>query len=239
VVKGLGRCVASILRSHQTTPVGRSTLVAVSGIDGSGKGHVSAQLCRELEDRGLRVALINIDGWLTLPETRFSQANPAEHFYLHAIRFDELFEQLVRPLRDHRSVHVEVDFTEETASQYRKRLYEFEDVDIILLEGIYLLKTGLQRHYDLSFWIDCSFETALERAVARAQEGLSPELTVAAYRTIYFLAQEIHFARDNPRAAASAIIENDSKRLRTSSLRLSHPKTGRTVLPATSPPRTA
>ena len=77
-----------------------------------------------------------------------------------------------------------------------------------MLEGIYLLKRQFQGLYDLSFWIDCSFDTALERAVARAQEGLSREATIAVYRTIYFPAQEIHFQRDDPRAAADGVIDN-------------------------------
>jgi uridine kinase len=80
---------------------------------------------------------------------------------------------------------------------------------IILLEGIYLLKRRFQRLYDLSFWIDCSFERALGRAVFRAQEGLSQDATTEAYRTIYFPAQELHFARDDPRSAASGILDND------------------------------
>lgn len=103
---------------------GRSGLVAVSGIDGSGKGYLCARLARYLEDRGARVALIHIDGWLNLPATRFNLENPAEHFYRHAIRFDEMFEQLVLPLRRRRSVRVEADFAEETAEAYRRYLYE-------------------------------------------------------------------------------------------------------------------
>jgi uridine kinase len=172
---------------------------------------------RELDSRGLRIALIHIDGWLNLPETRFSRENPAEHFYRHAIRFDEMFDQLVLPLRDHRSVRVESDFAEETATRYRRHLYEFTDIDILIVEGIYLLKRQFQSHYDLSFWIDCSFETALERAVARGQEGLAPDLTLTAYQTIYFPAQTIHAARDEPRAAATAVINNDPRLVTTSS----------------------
>lgn len=80
-----------------------------------------------------------------------------------------------------------------------------------MLEGIYLLKREFQPYYDPSFWSECSFDTALERAIARAQEGLPPEETVAAYRRIYFPAQQIHFERDNPRAAATATINNDPK----------------------------
>lgn len=122
-----------------------------------------------------------------------------------------MFEQLVLPLRDHRSVRVEADFAEETATDYRRHTYAFEDIDVIVLEGIYLLKRPFQPYYDLSFWVECTFETALERAVARAQEGLPPEDTIRAYRTIYFPAQEVHFDRDRPLAAATAAVNNDAR----------------------------
>jgi hypothetical protein len=42
---------------------------------------------------------------------------------------------------------------------------------VVVVEGIYLLKRELRAHHDVSLWIDCSFETALERALAREQEG--------------------------------------------------------------------
>lgn len=184
-------------------------LVALTGIDGCGKGYVTAGLARALATTGHRVATLNVDGWLNLPATRFNEDCPAEHFYRHAIRFDEMFTQLVLPLRDRGAVHVEAQFAEETATQFRPHLYAFEDVSVILLEGIYLLKRDFHTYYDLSVWIDCSFETALARAVGRAQEGLTPEATVRAYRTIYFPAQSIHFARDAPRAAAGLIVRND------------------------------
>jgi uridine kinase len=81
----------------------------------------------------------------------------------------------------------------------------------VLTEIPRLLRRSFQSYYDLSFWIECSFETALERALARGQEGLAPEATIHAYRTIYFPAQEIHFARDAPKRAATEIIVNDSR----------------------------
>lgn len=200
-----------VLAARRRTDPGRAVLVALSGIDGSGKGFVAARIVAALEERGLRVAGINIDGWLNLPRVRFGDTDPAEHFYLHAIRFDELFAQLVLPLRERRSLVLDADFAEETATAYVKHRYAFEDVDVIVLEGVYLLKRALRAYYDVSGWIDCTFETALERALARGQEGLPAEETIAAYRKIYFPAQEIHLARDEPRAAASAILVNDPR----------------------------
>lgn len=203
------RVVNSILAARRTVPAARSVLVAVSGIDGSGKGFITDRLVEAIEHQGLRVAALHVDGWLNLPDQRFDARNPAEHFYLHAIRFEQMFAQLVMPLRDRRSVHCEVDEVQETATAHVRRSYEFSDVDVIVLEGIFLLKRAFQGRYDLSCWIDCTFETALTRAIARAQEGMPPDQTVRAYHTIYFPAQRIHFERDDPMAAATLRIDNE------------------------------
>jgi uridine kinase len=203
--------IERILETRVTIPAQRSVLVAITGIDGCGKGYLTAQLLKQLAAQGVCAASITVDGWLNLPGERFDRSCPAEHFYLRAIRFNEMFGRLVLPLRDRRSLRLEADYVEETATEYRKHTYEFEDLDVILLEGIYLLKRAFQAYYDLSVWIECSFATALERAIARAQEDLIPRATEEAYRTIYFPAQEIHFRRDDPRSAATLIINNDQR----------------------------
>jgi uridine kinase len=64
-------------------------------------------------------------------------------------------------------------------------------------------------HFDFKIWIDCSFKTALERAVTRSQEGLSATQTIKAYNDIYFPAQRIHFEKDTPQKAADLIVAND------------------------------
>ncbi len=203
--------VDQILDIRSSIPSHRSVLTAITGIDGSGKGYVTARIVDALKTNGVRAVTINIDGWLNLPKRRFDARNPAEHFYLHAIRFEEMFAQLILPLRDQRSLRIVADYAEETATDYRRHAYEFEDVDVIALDGIYLLKRAFQSQYDLSIWIECSFDTALERAISRAQEGLTPEETIRIYRTIYFPAQEIHFQRDDPKAKATLIVKNDAR----------------------------
>ena len=79
--------VERILLARASVHAERSVLVAITGIDGCGKGHVTAQIVERLQARGLRAVGINIDGWLNLPNQRFDPSNPPEHFYLHAIRF--------------------------------------------------------------------------------------------------------------------------------------------------------
>lgn len=207
----VNQAVAAIAAQRAIISPQRAVLVAISGIDGSGKGYITAQIAAQLAQQGMTPAVVHLDGWLNLPDQRFCDTDPAEHFYHHAFRFEALFTQLVMPLKAQRSLTLTADYVEETDTEYRSHTYRFEAIEVILLEGIFLLKRQFQPDYDLSFWIECSFETALERAIARSQEGLSPEETAKAYHRIYFPAQRLHFARDRPQSAATAIIDNDKK----------------------------
>lgn len=198
-----------ILDKHQEMPAKRSLLTGISGIDASGKGFITAKLAKEIESKGFNAANINVDGWLNLPEIRFNLNNPAEHFYENALRFNEMFENLILPLKKARSINLTADFAEETAEAFRRHKYSYCNIDIILVEGIFLFKNEFRKHFDLKIWIECPFDTALQRAIARTQEDLSPAETVKAYETIYFPAQKIHFERDAPQKSADSIFRNE------------------------------
>lgn len=198
---------ARILKMRKEVPASRAMLVGISGIDASGKGFVANQMTEALSCN-LRVATINVDGWLNLPRVRFGDREPGRHFYEHALRLEEMFERLVIPLINDRKIAVTVDFLEETADEFEQFEYSFNNVDVVLVEGIFIFKTLMRDHFDLRIWIDCSFEKAMERAIERSQEGLSPEATRDAYERIYFPAQRLHFELDDPHAHADILIMN-------------------------------
>ena len=204
----IDRVAKTIIGKYSEVPAKHSMLVGISGIDASGKGYVTDLIDQRIRSAGLRSVVINIDGWLNLPHIRFDHSDLAGNFYRNALRFDEMFDRLVLPLREDRSINVTTDFTEETATEYRKHNYRFDDIDIIVLEGIFLFKREFAELYDLKIWIECPLETALRRAVGRSQEGLDPDETIAAYEKIYFPAQVLHFETDDPIAVADFIFDN-------------------------------
>src|SRR5262245_14869047 len=205
----LEQTIALIVAKREQVPACRSVLVGLSGIDGSGKGYLTRQLVIALRGHGFSVTGLSADDWAAVPVKRFDPHRPAEHFYEHGFRFEEMFRDLVLPLKSQRSRRLEALCSNESQSALHPHVFEFRDVDIILLEGIFLLKREYRRHFDLTIWVDCSFETAMERVVRRAQEGLPPDETARAYETIFFPAQRLHFRRENPRAATDFIIIND------------------------------
>src|SRR6266568_5280597 len=93
----------------------------------------------------------------------------------------------------------------------QRRTYRYAEVDVVLLEGIFLLRRELLRSYDRTIWIDCTFRTALERALERNQEHLPPEQIEHDYRTIYVPAQHHHASRDAPRERAGIVVLNDER----------------------------
>jgi uridine kinase len=211
----ISKALSAILKLRGSKDANQALLVGVSGIDGSGKGFVADRIVATLLARQVRAVLIHGDGWLNLPEKRFHPLNAGQHFYEHAFRMDDMFERFILPLKRNRSHHGVMDFAEETATAYRVEPFSFQDVDVIVLECIFLFKRRYRRHCDLAIWIDCSFETALERAIQRGQEGLPPAEAVHAYETIYFPAQRIHFDEDRPRGTADVIVDNDGNDFRT------------------------
>jgi uridine kinase len=201
---------SQIVAARMNAPRERALLVGISGIDGSGKGFVSARLEKRLRELGWNVALLSADGWHSLPNIRFSADNPARTFYERGLRLDEMFEQLILPLRNNRSVDVIADYSDAEAIVHRTKRYLFRNVDIVLLEGIFLFKPAYRDHFDFKVWIDCSFDSALQRAIVRGQEGLPPAATERALQTIYFPAQRLHFEADEPRQAADVVFNNDA-----------------------------
>ena len=72
---------------------------AISGIDAAGKGFIAKGLQNELEQKGLKIANINIDPWQNPLDIRLQKVNAAENFYENVFRWDHFFEELVLPLK--------------------------------------------------------------------------------------------------------------------------------------------
>ena len=60
----LDRAIAAITTQRTVLPDHPALVVAISGIDGAGKGYLTNQLAARIEQQNLRVASIKIDGWL-------------------------------------------------------------------------------------------------------------------------------------------------------------------------------
>jgi uridine kinase len=190
-------------------PRRNALLVAISGVDGSGKTHLSRRLAERLGRSGVRVAPIGVDPWQNPQTVRLVSLDPGGHFYRHAIRFDDLFAHVVDPLVADRSLQLETRGIRTDADIWEPLVYAHRDVEVVLLEGIFLFRRDLVQRYDLRIWVDCSLETALRRALKRNSENRPADALRAEYEQVYHAAQRVHFALDAPRTAAHLLLDNE------------------------------
>jgi uridine kinase len=196
------------VESRKAGAPAHAPLVGLSGIDGSGKSTFAAAVVAALARRGLRIAALALDLWHRPRAERMGGTDPAQRFYDRAYRFDELFTHVLEPLRRTRSVRAEADALDVASDGLVRRTWEFKDIDLILLEGIFLFRRDLAARFDRRWWIDCSPRVATTRALARNQEGLDGEALRLEYETVYEPAQRLHFKLDYPVAHADLVFEN-------------------------------
>lgn len=188
----------------------RCILVALSGIDASGKTSLANRIHQELREDGIRSIIVGLDDWHNLAEIRFSALKPAENYYKNAYRFNDLFNKFILPLKRDGNLSISVDLVEPKTNSCQTQAFHLNDIQIILLEGIFLLRSEFMEYYDLSFWIECSVELATKRAITRNQENLAEREILLLYQSIFFPAQKIHLLKDKPLKLADGIILNNS-----------------------------
>lgn len=199
----------SIIEKKESHDGGRLFTAAISGIDASGKGYVGRLLQEQLEKDGYKIANINIDPWQNPIPVRIQKENPAENVYENIFRWNDFFEQLIFPLQKNKRIYLETEGIRTDADIYYPLVYDFKNIDILLIEGIFLFKRKFLHYYDYKIWIECSFETGLTRAIKRNVEKLNEERLIHDYQTYYYAAQRLHFEKDDPKGNADIIFINE------------------------------
>ncbi len=199
-----------VVENYQQQLSSSAFTVGISGIDASGKGYITKLLQEELEQRGYKVANINIDPWQNPIPVRLQQGNAAANFYKNVFRWDDVFNELLKPLKQERSIFLKTQLIRTDADIYYTHIYRYEGIDILLIEAILLFQDRFLPFYDYKIWIDCSFETGMRRALARNVEKLEQKRLEDDYNVYYYAAQRLHFEKDNPVSHADLIIDHDS-----------------------------
>lgn len=200
-------CDKILTRYRQHPPMNVFT-IAISGIDASGKGYVAAQVKNFLDEKNLKVALLAMDEWQMPKSVALHDDNPAENFYHNVFRWNAFFDSLFFPLQKNKGVQLSVKQFSNPKDEVVTREYNFSNIDMIITEGIFLLKKDLYMLFDFKIWIECSFDKAMKRALHRNQEGRSDMDLAKDYNQYYFPAQQYHFEKDKPMQNADVVFDN-------------------------------
>ena len=187
---------SAIKEQYNSKESTKAQVIAISGIEGSGKRELTEKIADALKLDGLNVAVIHTDDWEASKDIRFNIMNSPEEYYLNAYRFDEMFEELILPLKLFGSIKTSVNLDD--AESPRQVDYHFEDVDIILIEGVYLLQEAYLDLYDYSCWVKSNFEAAFKQLSEKNNIEQSQEALVNLFEMLIKPAAQYHLYTDDP-----------------------------------------
>ncbi|MDI9902256.1 uridine kinase [Rhodococcus sp. IEGM 1409] len=174
-----------------------SPLVAIDGVDGSGKTTFTKSLAAQLNARP--VIVIHVDDFLNPPEIRHRRGRQSpQGFWLDSYDYDALERHVLDPL------------TPGGSREYRQRrdseadLYAADDA-IILVEGLFLLRDELASRWDYSIFLDVPFGITAQRMNLRDGTNADPDHPSM---NRYVGGQGLYFAAAKPWTRADCVIDN-------------------------------
>lgn len=199
----------SVLRSmHLKKESTKALIVAISGIEGGGKRELAAKTAELLRTHGVRVALLHGADWESQKDIRFNVMSSPEEYYLNAYRYDEMFEELILPLKLFSSLTKKI--TLDDVMSPRTIEYDFTDIDIIIIEGVYLLQEAYIDFYDYTCWMENDFDTAYLNLTSRVNVEESQESLVNIFELLIKPAAQYHIYTDHPEGVADSVFINEN-----------------------------
>jgi uridine kinase len=198
----------TIARRLASLPTNAVLLVAIDGVDGSGKTCFADELVPHLEEAGRPVLRAGIDGFHNPRSIRYrlGRSSPLGYF-LDSYDYGSLRRHLLDPLaRGSDTVHT-ARFDYRTDQPVTTAVRRVEANSILLLDGIFLHRDELRPLWSCSVFLDVSFEVSFARMARR--DGSSPDPEAEANRR-YFEGQKLYLARCRPRDHAGFVVDNSA-----------------------------
>lgn len=207
VTPGLDRRCQQLARD--IVALRRPAVIAVDGVDGSGKTTFASRLALAIEAAGRPAVVVHEDDFLAPREVRYrlGQESP-EGYFRDSYDLAALVERVLDPLRPNgdRRVRRRV-FDHRTDSPVTAPV---EDVPVdadVIVEGMFLHRDELVAWWDWSLFLDVPFTVTVRRMAQR--DGSHPDPEHPTMRR-YVEGQRIYLATCNPRERATVVLDNSS-----------------------------
>lgn len=182
--------------------------VAIDGVDGAGKTVFADKLGRTLETCGAGVIRASADGFHHPRSIRYRRGRYCpEGFYRDSYNYATLKRLLLDPLSPGGSGHyVPAVFDHRSDSSISLAARQAVAGDIFIFDGIFAHRPELRGYWDLSVFLDVSFEESIKRLVKR--DG-GPTDTLAPLNRRYIEGQRRYLQECAPADHATVVIDNN------------------------------
>lgn len=201
--------VESIVAALVSVQTPHPIRVGIDGFCASGKTTLADALATKLCAAGRRPIRVSGDDFQNPPEIRW-QLGPdsPEGFCSFQINYEALKSMLLDPLgpggnRRFRTTWFDVRTSEPNVSPELTA----DPTDVLLLDGLFLHSAPLRGCFEFTVFIATPFDTCLQRALDRNQEGASSRAKLEElYRVKYIPGFSLYLSESHPAEQASVVV---------------------------------
>ncbi|TKT75418.1 uridine kinase [Aquamicrobium sp. LC103] len=193
---------ARIAGIEQSRPI-----VAIDGVDGSGKTTFADELAPLVEARGRPVVRASVDGFHNPRRIRYARGKGDPlGFFLDSYNYESFKHDLLLPFGGgaDRVCTKRFDHKQDREVAGEHAILVSGDA-ILLIDGIFLHRDELRDLWSLSVFLDVPFAVSYARMAVR--DGSDPDPSAAENRR-YLEGQKIYLRSCRPRARATILIDN-------------------------------
>ncbi len=191
-----------------STPVlDRPALVAVDGVDGSGKTTFAERLAAAYAARGRLVHVVHMDDFLNPRTVRYRLGkNSPEGFFADTYNLAAFTTHVLDPLQpgaNHAITMRAYDHRADAAVD--EPLVEVPPQAVVVVEGMFLHRDELCARWDMSIFLDVPFSVTVPRMVER--DGAPPDPEHPSWFR-YLQGQRLYLSACEPAERATHVIDN-------------------------------
>ncbi len=201
------RVLSQVAAHVLALPLGRTVLVAIDGVDGSGKSIFADQLAAQVGRTGRRTIRASADDFHRPRAERYrrGRASPLG-FWLDSYAYDQLRSDLLDPLSSGGPGHYRLAVHDVgTDTPVNAPWQECPLGAVLVFDGLFLHRPELRDYWDLSIYLDVPFPVTAARMAVR--DGTHPDPEHPSMNR-YVGGQRLYLAQCNPAAVANVVIDN-------------------------------
>ena len=187
----------------------KTIFVAIDGVDTSGKTTLADELKENIKKR--KIYRVSIDGFHNDKKIRLSKGEYSpEGYYEDSFKYESIIENVFNPIINGKKRIIPKIFDYRNNEETIKEIINIPDKSVIIFDGVFLLRNEIQDYWDLSIFLEISFNEVIKRALKRDIEYFEDEkLLLKKYKERYIPGQKLYFEREKPKLRADIIIDNN------------------------------
>ena len=188
-------------------------LIAFDGVDTSGKTTLANKVFASMKEKGfLHPIRVQIDTFHNPKEIRKQKGELSpEGFFYDSFNYSAIFDHVISPVKKGAKYITAGLYDYKTEKEIEKTEIPICKNSVILFDGIFMNRDELYGNWDLSIFLDITFDTVIKRALVRDMELFGSEEKIKErYISKYIPGEKIYMELCKPEERADIVIENSN-----------------------------